>query len=90
MNTLPLEKRVRIVAGLVEGGSLRSLSRMVGVSINTLTKFVAYIGEVCEAFHDAHVRGVRAERVQTDEIWAFCYAKEKNLPAHMRGMEAVG
>ncbi len=90
MNILPLDKRVRIVSALVEGNSLRSISRMASCSINTLTKFVADFGPVCEAFHDEHVRGVGAKRVQCDEIWAFCYAKDKNLPERMRGMPGVG
>src|SRR5262245_7773931 len=90
MKRLNTDERVRIVSMLVEGNSLRSISRMVGCSINTLTKFVADFGPVCEAFHDENVRGVKAARVQADEIWAFCYAKDKNLPASMRGQEGVG
>ncbi len=90
MNTLPIAKRVQIVAALVEGNSMRSVSRMVGCSINTVMKFVADFGPVCEAFHDETVRNVSAERVQADEIWAFCYAKDKNLPASMRGQPGVG
>lgn len=90
MNILPIEKRVAILSALVEGNSMRSVSRMTGVSINTVMKFVADFGEVCEAYHDAHVRGVQSKRVQADEIWAFCYAKEKNVPASMRGQEGVG
>lgn len=90
MNTLPSDKRIAILAALVEGNSLRSISRMVGVSVNTVMKFVADFGPVCEEYHDAHVRSVNAKRVQCDEIWAFCYAKDKNLPAHMRGQPGVG
>ncbi len=90
MNTLPTDKRIAILAALVEGNSLRSISRMVGVSVNTVMKFVADFGPVCEEYHDAHIRGVNAKRVQCDEIWAFCYAKDKNLPAHMRGQPGVG
>jgi IS1 family transposase len=90
MNRLDTTQRVQIVRALVEGNSLRSISRMVGCSINTLTKFVADFGPVCEEYHDQHVRGVNAQRVQADEIWAFCYAKDRNLPAHMRGQPGVG
>lgn len=90
MNILPPPKRVAIVRALVEGNSLRSITRMVGCSLNTAMKFLADFGPVCEAYHDEHVRGVKAKRVQADEIWAFCYAKDKNLPEHMRGMDGVG
>lgn len=90
MNILPIDKRVRIVSALVEGCSLRSTARMVGVSVNTVMKFVADFGPVCEEYHDQHVRNVNSKRVQCDEIWAFCYANDKNLPERMRGMPGVG
>lgn len=90
MKRLSTQDRVRIVSALVEGNSLRSVSRMAGCSINTVTKLLEDIGPVCEEYHDAHVRGLQSKRVQADEIWAFCYAKDKNLPAHMRGQPGVG
>jgi len=48
------------------------------------------LGSVCAAYHDSHVRGLKPERVQTDEIWSFCYAKQKNVPATMQGVYGVG
>ena len=59
---------------------MRSISRVVGVSFNTVDKLLQDAGTACAAFHEETVRGVRAERVQCDEIWSFCYAKAKNLP----------
>ena len=85
MNKLPLEKRVQILAMLVEGSSMRSISRVVGVSINTVTKLLVDAGNACSAFHDDHVRGLTSKRIQCDEIWAFCYSKQKNVPAHEQG-----
>jgi IS1 family transposase len=79
MNTLPLETRVRILNMLVEGSSLRSTSRVCDVSINTVTKLLVDAGRVCAAFHDEKVRNFKAKRVQCDEIWSFCYAKQKNV-----------
>jgi IS1 family transposase len=79
MNKLPLEKRVQILTMLVEGSSLRSISRVAGVSINTVTKLLVDAGTVCATFHDEMVRHVAATRVQCDEIWSFCYAKQKNV-----------
>lgn len=81
MNKLPLHKRVQILSMLVEGSSMRSISRVVGVSINTVTKLLIQAGEACAAYHDENVRGVKASRVQCDEIWSFCYAKAKNVKA---------
>jgi IS1 family transposase len=79
MNKLPLTVRVQILNMLVEGSSMRSISRVSGVSINTVSKLLADAGNVCSAFHDDMVRGVSAKRVQCDEIWSFCYAKAKNV-----------
>lgn len=79
MNKLPQHKRAQILAMLVEGSSMRSISRVVDVSINTVTKLLIEAGEACLALHDETVRKVQASRVQCDEIWSFCYAKEKNV-----------
>lgn len=90
MNKLSIEKRVQIVGMLVEGNSLRSTSRVVGVSINTVTKLLVDMGTACQEYHDKHVRNVTSRRVQCDEIWSFIYAKEKNLPEDMQGKYGVG
>jgi IS1 family transposase len=77
MNKLPLAKRVQILAMLCEGSSMRSVSRVADVSINTVSKLLIEAGEACVAIHDEMVRGVRSKHIQFDEIWSFCYAKEK-------------
>lgn len=79
MNKLPLAKRVQILAMLCEGSSMRSISRVADVSINTVAKLLAEAGEACLALHEEMVRNVKASRIQCDEIWSFCYAKEKNV-----------
>ena len=58
---------------------MRSISRVVGVSINTVTKLLVDAGEACQEYHDVAVRDVHARRVECDEIWSFCYAKEKTV-----------
>ena len=90
MNKLPLEKRVQILAMLCEGSSMRSISRVVGVSINTVTKLLVDAGNACAAYHDEHVRGVQAKRVQCDEIWSFAYAKAKNVAKAKAAPEYAG
>ena len=79
MNKLPSAKRVQILSMLVEGVSMRSISRVAGVSINTVSKLLVDAGEACAAYHDETVRDVPSRRVQCDEIWSFCYAKAKNV-----------
>jgi IS1 family transposase len=79
MNKLSIAKRAQILSMLVEGSSMRSVSRVADVSINTVAKLLADAGEACAAFHDETVRGVKAKRVQCDEIWSFVYAKKRNV-----------
>src|SRR3954449_2122172 len=81
MNKLPLDKRTQILAMLCEGSSMRSISRVCDVSINTVSKLLVDAGKACAAFHDDKVRGVKARRVQVDEIWSFTAAKQKNVAA---------
>lgn len=90
MNKLPLAKRVQILSMLVEGSSMRSISRVVDVSINTVSALLVDAGKACAAHHDATVRGVRSKRVQADEIWSFCYAKEKNVATAKAAPEDAG
>jgi IS1 family transposase len=80
MNKLPFATRALILHQLVEGASLRSISRIADVSINTVTKLLVDAGRVAAAYHDQNVRGLQTKRLQCDEIWSFCYAKAKNGP----------
>ena len=68
MNKLPLSKRTQILNMLVEGSSMRSISRVAGVSINTVTKLLVDAGKACQAHHNEHVQGVTTHRVECDEI----------------------
>lgn len=90
MNRLPLAKRVQILSMLCEGSSMRSISRVVDVSINTVSKLLEDAGKACAAYHEANVRGVSAKRVQCDEIWSFCYAKAKNVAAAKAAPDQAG
>ena len=77
-NVLPLEKRALILQMMVEGSSMRSISRVAGVSINTVAKLLVDAGEACLLAHDELVRGVNSKRVECDEIWSFIHTKERN------------
>ena len=78
-NKLPPESRSQILHLLCEGNSIRAVTRLTGVSKNTVTKLLTDAGKACMAYHDANVRDVTARRVQVDEIWTFTYAKQKNV-----------
>jgi IS1 family transposase len=90
MNRLPLAKRAQIAGMLAEGMSLRSTSRLVDVSINTVTKLLVDVGEACEQYQDRTLRNIKSRRIQCDEIWSFVYAKAKNVPADHAGEWGYG
>lgn len=90
MNKLPLETRVQILAMLCEGSSMRSISRVTGVSINTVTKLLVDAGRACAEFHDVAVRHVKAQRIQCDEIWSFTYAKANHVESAKAAPERAG
>ena len=89
-NKLPLATRVQILSMLCEGSSMRSISRVADVSINTVAKLLAEAGEACIAHHDESVRGVKAKRIQCDEIWSFIYAKKRNVETATAAPEGAG
>src|SRR5271154_2350050 len=84
INKLPLATRAQILTLLCEGMSMRSIERTVGCSINTFDKLLQDAGEAALEYHDKHVRGVKASRIQCDEVWSFVHAKQKNAPTSKR------
>jgi IS1 family transposase len=79
MNKLSTAERKQIVAALVEGNSLRAISRMTGASRNTINKLLLDLGAACSAYQDKTLRNLKCKRVQCDEIWSFVGCKAKNL-----------
>jgi IS1 family transposase len=90
MNKLDTATRVQILQMLCEGSSMRSVTRITGVSINTVAKLLIDAGTACAAFHDASVRNVSSTAVQCDEIWSFSYAKQKNVKFAKAAPESAG
>ena len=90
MNILTTSKRVRVIASLVEGNSIRATVRMTGVAKDTVIKLLVAMGRTCEAYQRRVLVNLQSKRIQCDEIWSFCYAKEKNVPEKMRGQSGVG
>jgi len=90
MKQLSTERRVQVVAALVEGNSIASTVRMTGVSKPTVLKLLVDLGTACQKYHDEHVRGLTCKRIQCDEIWAFVLAKQKNLPEGLKSTFGYG
>jgi len=90
MNTLDKSKHTQLISVLVEGNSLRATARICDVAFNTVLKFIPQIGKVCMDYQDQAFRNLECKRVQCDEIWSFCYAKEKNVPKDKKGIFGYG
>jgi IS1 family transposase len=90
MNQLSTSDRAGIVAALVEGNSIRATCRMTGAAKNTVVKLLRDLGAACAEYADANIRGVRSAQIQCDEIWSFCYAKARNVPAEHKGEFGYG
>lgn len=90
MNKLPLAKRAQILTLLCEGSSMRSVERITGASINTVSKLLVDAGKACATFHDEKVRNVKAKRIQCDEIWSFTAAKQKNVASMKAPVDGAG
>ena len=90
MNVLPIEKRAQILNLLVEGNSMRSTSRIADCSINTVTKLLEDVGAACSEYQDKVMCNLTCKRIQCDEIWSFCYCKQKNVAPEHEGVLGHG
>jgi IS1 family transposase len=90
VNKLPRAKRIEIITFLVEGMSLRAVTRVTGVSINTVTKLLVDAGQACTEYQDKAFGGLTCRRLQLDEIWSFCYAKAKNVKTAKAAPDGAG
>jgi IS1 family transposase len=90
MNRLSTDKRAQILSALVEGNSIRATVRMTGVAKNTITKLLADVGYACTDYQDKTFRDLPCTTFECDEIWAYCYAKQKNVPEEHRGTFGYG
>jgi IS1 family transposase len=83
MNRLSRQQQVPIIAALCEGNSIRATTRLTGVAINTVIKLLIDLGQAAWEYQDEIMVNLPCKRLQCDEIWSFCYAKQKNVsPAH--------
>ncbi len=90
MNRLSVEQRTQVVGCLVEGMSIRATSRTTGVARNTVDKLLNDLGTAVTEYMDHAFRNLTIDRVEADEIWSFCYSKQKNVPEEFVGTPGYG
>jgi IS1 family transposase len=79
MYELKAEKRVAVIAAMVEGNSIRSVERMTGVHRDTIMRLVVRVGRSCERLLDERMRKLPCRFVQADEIWTYVGKNEKRV-----------
>ena len=90
MNRLSTERRGQVIALLVEGMSIRGIVRATGVAKNTIVKLLCDLGQACTEYQDIHLRDLTSTRIECDEIWSFCYSKQKNVPEQFQDTPGYG
>jgi IS1 family transposase len=90
MNRLSVEQRAKIISALVEGNSIRATCRMTGAAKWTVVRLLVEVGKACYMYQYKNLRNLQSRRIQCDEIWSFCYAKQDNLPEKKRGKLGYG
>jgi IS1 family transposase len=90
VNKLNIEKKTQVITALVEGNSIRATCRMTGTAKGTVTRLLADVGKACAKYQDDHINNLTSKRIQCDEIWSFCYAKQKNVPENKQGQFGYG
>ena len=90
MNKLNIDRRAKIIAALVEGNSIRATCRITGTAKGTVIRLLADVGAACAKYQDRYLRNLPCRTIQCDEIWSFCYAKQKNVPENKQGRLGFG
>ncbi|MBQ09688.1 MAG: IS1 family transposase [Gammaproteobacteria bacterium] len=90
MNRLGIKNQAQIIRCLVDGNSLRATTRITGVSRTTIIKLLADVGKACSKYQDKALRNLPCKRIECDEIWSFCYSKQKNVPEKHQGKFGFG
>jgi IS1 family transposase len=90
MNKLSIERRTQVISALVEGNSIRATCRMTDTAKGTVIRLLKDVGIACTKYQDEHIRNLPCKHIQCDEIWSFCYAKQKNVPEDKQGQFGYG
>jgi IS1 family transposase len=90
MNKLDHEARARILHLLCEGNSLRAVTRLTGASKKAVSKLMVDAGQAAAWYQDRVFCNLTCKRIQVDEIWAFVYAKQKNVPGAKKAPPNAG
>lgn len=77
MNVLKSEKKLAVLAALIEENSVRAVSRMTGVHKTTILRLLVETGQQCARIMDERMRALACRTIEADEVWA--YVKQRRL-----------
>jgi hypothetical protein len=75
---------------MVEGNSITAITRMTGVSKNTVLKLLADLGKASAEYQDRVFVKLPCRRMECDEIWSFCFSKRTNTPEERQDILGYG
>jgi IS1 family transposase len=90
MNKLDRQARSRILHLLCEGNSIRAVTRLTGASRKAVSRLMVEAGQAAAWYQDRVFVNLTCKRIQVDEIWAFVYAKQKNVPLAKKAPPQAG
>jgi IS1 family transposase len=90
MNKLSIDHRAKVIKALIEGNSIRATCRMTDTAKGTVIRLLRDVGKACAEYQDKTLRNLTCKHIQCDEIWSFCYAKQKNVPEIKQGVFGYG
>jgi IS1 family transposase len=85
MNKINDSRRAAIIRALVEGNSVRATGRLTSTAKATVLKLLVELGEFCSIYQYHALRNLPCKRIECDEIWAFCGAKQRNATEKDQG-----
>jgi IS1 family transposase len=88
--TVPMDKALLALQLLIEGNSIRSTERIVGIDRNTILKLLVLAGEKCEKLMGRLIVNVPVRDIQADEIWGFIQKKEGHKRPEEANDETIG
>src|SRR5579863_1694791 len=71
MNILSREQQIAVISALTEGLGIRAVARITGVNRETVGKLAYQVGRGCAELHDRTMVGIRVNRIECDELWAY-------------------
>lgn len=73
------DNALRAIQCLIEGCSIRSTERLTGLHRDTIMSLLTLAGERCSRLMDERMRNLKCNFIQCDEIWTFCFKKQKRV-----------